>query len=223
MNAGGKEGRSHLENSRNPGHALETFTQKEIDDSVISFVHRGEAGSGRVALRVSDGIETGAAAMLRVVAFPLQLRLVNNTGLVMTHNASSLIIPRNLAFVTNADEPELLEINYEITKSPQFGVLQRIRNSNNGDNSNNNNNENKWQNIQHFTSFQLAREQIRYIHTSGSPTHDEFKVCKQYFHSISFLIHFFSTSSHALILYNIRASLFYFLLSYLLSIIYQIV
>jgi chondroitin sulfate proteoglycan 4 len=143
----------------------------------VVFVHHGDAGSGRIALRVSDGIETGAAAMMRVVAFPLQLRLVNNTGLVMTHNASSLIIPRNLAFVTNADDPELLEINYAVTKTPQFGTLQRLRNTEASG-------EARWQAIQHFTSFQLAREQIRYVHTTGSPTHDEFKVSKQYLHSI---------------------------------------
>ncbi|KAF4525482.1 hypothetical protein B566_EDAN002340 [Ephemera danica] len=169
VNAGGKDGRSHLESSRNPGQALDTFTQKDIDEGTVAFVHHGEAGSGRVALRVSDGIETGAAAMMRVVAFPLQLRLVNNTGLVMTHNASSLIIPRNLAFVTNADEPEYLEINYAITKAPQFGTLQRLRNTEASG-------EARWQTVQHFTSFQLAREQIRYVHTTGSPTHDEFKV-----------------------------------------------
>lgn len=95
------------------------------------------------------------------------------SGLVMTHNSSTLILTKNLAFVTNADEPESIEIKFEVIKAPQFGVLQRLRSDSAGNNG-------EWQNAQHFTSFQLAREQIRYLHTSGGPTHDEFKVSNIY-------------------------------------------
>jgi len=91
----------------------------------------------------------------------------------MTHNSSTLILTKNLAFVTNADEPESIEIKFEVIKAPQFGVLQRLRSDSAGNNG-------EWQNAQHFTSFQLAREQIRYLHTSGGPTHDEFKVSNIY-------------------------------------------
>lgn len=91
----------------------------------------------------------------------------------MTHNSSTLILTKNLAFVTNADEPESIEIKFEVIKAPQFGVLQRLRSESAGNNG-------EWQNAQHFTSFQLAREQIRYLHTSGGPTHDEFKVSNIY-------------------------------------------
>ncbi|XP_059478684.1 chondroitin sulfate proteoglycan 4-like isoform X2 [Neocloeon triangulifer] len=153
---------SHIELRRNPGQGIVNFSQKDVDEGNVLFVHTGDAGSSRVALQVSDGILTSPVAVLSVVAFALQLRLVNNTGLVMTHNSSTLIMPKNLAFVTNADDPESIEIKFEIVSAPQFGVLKRLRNS-------------EWQPVQHFTSLQLAREQIRYQHTSANPTHDEFK------------------------------------------------
>lgn len=63
---------------------------------------------------MSDGIETSATAFLRVSAFPLQLRLVNNTGVVLTHRAAVPILPANLTFLTNADDPDL-EILYEVS------------------------------------------------------------------------------------------------------------
>ncbi|CAB3369577.1 Hypothetical predicted protein [Cloeon dipterum] len=153
---------SHIELKRSPGQAIVNFSQKDVDEGNVLFVHTGDAGSCRVALQVSDGILTSPVAVLSVVAFALQLRLVNNTGLVMTHNSSTLIMPKNLAFVTNADDPESIEIKFEIVTAPQFGVLKRLRNG-------------EWQAVQHFTSSQLAREQIRYQHTSANPTHDEFK------------------------------------------------
>lgn len=62
---------------------------------------------------MSDGIETSAPAFLRVSAFPLQLRLINNTGVVLTHRAAVPILAANLTFLTNADDPDL-EILYEV-------------------------------------------------------------------------------------------------------------
>ena len=114
-------------------------------------------------MQVSDGIETSPAAFLRVSAFPLQLRLVNNTGLILTHRAAAHISPGNLTFTSNAEDPDL-DVRYEIVKSPQFGSVQRLR----GDS--------QWQTVEHFTSHQIARDQIRYLHSTGDPTHDNFKV-----------------------------------------------
>jgi chondroitin sulfate proteoglycan 4 len=116
---------------------------------------------------VSDGIETSPAAFLRVSAFPLQLRLLNNTGLVLTHRASAHISAANLTFTSNAEDADL-DVRYEIVKSPQFGAVQRLRGGAT---------DSQWQTVEHFTSHQLARDQIRYLHMSGDPTHDNFKVC----------------------------------------------
>jgi len=116
--------------------------------------------------QVSDSIETSPAAFLRISAFPLQLRLVNNTGLILTHRAAAHITPANLTFTSNAEDTDL-DIRYELVKSPQFGTVQRLRGGAT---------DLQWQAVDHFTSHQLARDQIRYQHVSGDPTHDSFKV-----------------------------------------------
>jgi len=119
-----------------------------------------------VLCQVSDGIETSPAAFLRISAFPLQLRLVNNTGLILTHRTAAHITTANLTFASNAEDADL-DVRYEVVKPPQFGAVQRLR----GGAS-----DSQWQTVEHFTSHQLARDQIRYLHMSGDPTHDSFKV-----------------------------------------------
>ncbi|XP_068083524.1 chondroitin sulfate proteoglycan 4 [Anabrus simplex] len=165
LSQGGDE-KGFIERIQNPGKPVDSFTQLEIDQGLVAYVHRGEAnGNSRIALQVSDGIETSSAGFLRVSAFPLQLRLVNNTGLIITHKAAARITASNLTFTTNAEDPNL-DIRYEVVKPTQFGHLQRLRGAGS---------EAQWQTIDHFMSHQLNRDQIRYIHTSGNPSHDEFK------------------------------------------------
>lgn len=53
---------------------------------------------------MSDGIETSGPAILRITIVPLQVRLVNNTGLQLVHNSYAIITADNLTFATNADE-----------------------------------------------------------------------------------------------------------------------
>lgn len=89
------------------------------------------------------------------------------TGIVLTHNSFMRITTANLSFVTNAEDSSL-EIKYDVTTAPQHGVVQRLRPVDGG--------EGVWQTVETFTSLQVAREQIRYLHTSGTPDQDSFKV-----------------------------------------------
>lgn len=91
---------------------------------------------------------------------------MNNTGLVLVHRAATHISATNLTFTSNAEDNDL-DVRYELVKPPQFGVVQRLRGGAT---------DLQWQAVEHFTSHQLARDQIRYLHTSGEPTHDNFKV-----------------------------------------------
>ncbi|XP_052121677.1 chondroitin sulfate proteoglycan 4 isoform X2 [Frankliniella occidentalis] len=177
VNADNKKGSGHgaLEWTSSPGTVTTSFTQQDINEGKVSYAHRGEraeaeASTARIALQVSDGIETSATAFLRVSAFPLQLRLVNNTGVVLTHRAAVTILPANLTFLTNADDPDL-EVLYEVVRPPQYGNLQRARAADGSAAVV----SAKGPGIDRFTSRQLAREQIRYVHATGQPAHDEFK------------------------------------------------
>ncbi|XP_068247623.1 LOW QUALITY PROTEIN: chondroitin sulfate proteoglycan 4-like [Palaemon carinicauda] len=151
----------YIQNSQAPGKPIYSFTQEDINQGLISYVHRGEPDN-KIALKVSDGIETGELTILRVAAFDLQVYLVNNTGLVMTHGSWALITPRNLSYTTNAPEQEL-EIRFDLTELPEFGAVQRLRGND------------RWQNVNQFSSRQLEKDKIRYLHTTKEPKVDEFR------------------------------------------------
>lgn len=56
----------------------------------------------------------------------------------------------------------------QVLNAPKYGWIQRQRIINDG--------EEEWQNVEHFTSQQLAMGQIRYIHNQETPSQDMFKV-----------------------------------------------
>lgn len=132
------------------GVAISSFTQEDVNQGRIWYVHRGSP-NGRLALRVSDGAESGPTAVLRIAAFDLQLFLANNTGLLVPVNGSAALTAANLTFSTNAPDQEL-DIRYDITRPPQHGQIQTWRSG-------------RWQSINWFNSGQLQRnERIRYVH-----------------------------------------------------------
>lgn len=154
-----------IENKLQPGVAISSFTQEDINQGRIWFVHRGSP-NGRLALRVSDGAESGPTAILRVVAYDLQLFLANNTGLLVPVNGSASLTAANLTFSTNAPDQEL-DIRYDITRPPQHGQIQAWRSG-------------RWQLVNWFTSGQLQRgERIRYVHIPSGflppATQDDFQ------------------------------------------------
>lgn len=54
---------------------------------------------------------------------------------------------------------------YTIVKQPQFGNIQRLRAV-----------DSSWINVDTFTSNQIHLGQVRYIHNTDFPVHDDFKV-----------------------------------------------
>ncbi|XP_053634278.1 chondroitin sulfate proteoglycan 4 [Cherax quadricarinatus] len=159
----------YIENSKSPGVPIHSFTQEQVNQGVVSFVHRGERNT-KIVLKVSDGIETGEPTILRVAAFELQVYLVNNTGLRLTHGSWAFITPANLSSTTNAPEQDL-EIYFQVTGLPRFGVVQRLHSSD------------RWQNVNQFSSRHLEKDKIRYKHISKEPSEDEFrfKISTDYF------------------------------------------
>ncbi|XP_035431520.2 chondroitin sulfate proteoglycan 4 isoform X2 [Spodoptera frugiperda] len=165
----------HGKNEANSGHIemsgqpVDSFTQQDIDSGVISYVHgttndkQLNKTSLRLTLQVSDGIETSGPGILRISIVPLQVRLVNNTGLQLVHNSYAIISADNLTFTTNADETNV-QVKYDIVKPPQFGVVERLRVL-----------DGTWQTVDSFTSEMVTFGRVRYMHLLGNPSHDEFK------------------------------------------------
>lgn len=116
-----------------------------------------------LGLRVSDGAESSQPAYLRVSAYPLQIKLTHNTGLIVVHRSFSHLTPANLSFATNSDD-NTIDIRYDVVSPPQFGALQRLKDV-----------SGTWANVDHFTSRDMELHAVRYLHNVGSPNQDEFK------------------------------------------------
>lgn len=144
-----------------------TFSQADINSGKVTYIFNNtmaDSTSYQIQLQVSDGIETSEAVYLPISVHPLEIRLANNTGLIMIHKSLAYISPTNLSIGTNAIE-ENIDIKYEIVKPPQYGSIQRLRQI-----------DNSWINVASFTDSQLQLGQVRYLHNKDVPWQDEFKV-----------------------------------------------
>nr|XP_003707909.1 PREDICTED: chondroitin sulfate proteoglycan 4 isoform X2 [Megachile rotundata]XP_012151709.1 PREDICTED: chondroitin sulfate proteoglycan 4 isoform X2 [Megachile rotundata]XP_012151710.1 PREDICTED: chondroitin sulfate proteoglycan 4 isoform X2 [Megachile rotundata]XP_012151712.1 PREDICTED: chondroitin sulfate proteoglycan 4 isoform X2 [Megachile rotundata]XP_012151713.1 PREDICTED: chondroitin sulfate proteoglycan 4 isoform X2 [Megachile rotundata]XP_012151714.1 PREDICTED: chondroitin sulfate len=154
----------YVEKVTHPSRAIDTFTQAELMQGLIAYVHRGNAKSNaKLDLRVSDGIESSQPASLRVAAHPLEIKLMHNTGLVVVHRSFSYLTPANLSFTTNSDD-STIDIRYDIVSQPRFGTIQKLKDV-----------SSSWTNVDHFSSRDIELHAIRYLHNEGSPNQDEFK------------------------------------------------
>ncbi|NXL94535.1 CSPG4 protein, partial [Alectura lathami] len=140
-----------LENSKHPGKAITTFSNEDLRKGNIFFVHTGVRNS-RIVLRASDGEKVSNTVVLRVMAVPLDYRIVNNSGIKLVQGAAALITPRHLAVEISNNLLEL-EIKYEITEPPQFGEVQRQHS------------RGEWKQVNSFSQRSVQRSRVRYCST----------------------------------------------------------
>lgn len=149
------------------GKPVTTFSQSEINNALVTYVVDNEGSSQdtafEAAVQVSDGKETSPPVMLPVSVLPLQLRMINNTGLMLVHKSSALITPTNLSFIANSEDDQI-DVKFKIVQPPQYGSIQRLRAV-----------DSSWITVDSFTSNQMSLGHIRFIHTTDLPMHDEFK------------------------------------------------
>ncbi|NXP49265.1 CSPG4 protein, partial [Heliornis fulica] len=140
-----------LENSKHPGKALTTFSNKDLREGTVFFVHTGVKNS-RIVLRASDGEKVSNTVVLRVMAVPLDYRVVSNSGVELFQGVTALITPRHLTVETSANLQEL-EIRYEITEPPRFGEVQRQHS------------KGEWKQVNSFSQRSIQRSRVRYCST----------------------------------------------------------
>ncbi|GAB0098883.1 chondroitin sulfate proteoglycan 4 [Sergentomyia squamirostris] len=148
------------------GKAVSTFSQSDVNQGIVTYVIESdtpEDTSMEIAIQVSDGMETSPTVMLKASVLPLQLRMINNTGLILVHKSYALISPWNLSFVSNSDDDQL-DVKFDVVRPPQYGSIQKLRSV-----------DSSWITVDSFTSNQMVLGQIRYLHTSDFPQHDDFK------------------------------------------------
>lgn len=149
------------------GKQTESFSQEDVNNKLVTYLVNSQHTADTffdISLQVSDGIETSGSETLQVSVQPLQLRMMNNTGLVMIHKSPSFITPWNLSFTTNSDDDNL-DVRFDVVRQPHHGAIQKLRSV-----------DSSWISVESFTSNQLQLGQIRYLHTSQEfPQFDEFK------------------------------------------------
>ncbi|XP_031215938.1 chondroitin sulfate proteoglycan 4-like [Mastomys coucha] len=137
-----------LESAKDPGKAITGFTDMDLQDGNIFYVHRGHRNS-RIVLRATDGELVSNTVVLRVMAVPWDFEVADMTGVVVPQGSAILITQSNLSVKVNGGQHEL-DTLYDITHPPQFGQIQH-RGSNG-----------EWKPVRSFSQRSVDRSRIRY-------------------------------------------------------------
>ncbi|KAJ7986925.1 hypothetical protein DPEC_G00333440 [Dallia pectoralis] len=146
-------GAGFLENREHPGTAIANFTQHDLEEGKISYVHTGElAKNSRVAFRVNDGDLVSNAVVLRVMAVQLEHKVANNTGVEVNQGGAAIIGSKHLAMEVNVIKHSF-DIRFDVLEAPRYGELQRLHSSG------------EWKTTSVFSQKLLEKERIRYLNT----------------------------------------------------------
>ncbi|XP_075040120.1 chondroitin sulfate proteoglycan 4-like [Mixophyes fleayi] len=140
-----------LENIKDPEKGVTTFSYSDLLEGNIVYVHNG-VKNARLVLRVNDGDKVSNTVVLRILAVPLNYKVVNNTGIVVIQGGSALLQTSNIAVETNAMNQDI-EIKYDVIEMPKFGQIQRRFSGN------------EWKLAASFTQRSLERDRVRYLST----------------------------------------------------------
>lgn len=150
------------------GSSVTKFTQLEIEQGKVLYIFDKldiyEDTHLELEFQVYDGIETSQTAILSVMIHPLELKVINNSGLILVHKSSALITPTNLYTVTKLDESNI-NADYNLIKLPQYGFIQKFHAVNHS-----------WISTDSFTNNQILLGHVQYYHNFDAPIEDEFKV-----------------------------------------------
>lgn len=137
-----------LESANDPGRAINSFTQVDLQAGNIFYVHKGHRNS-RIVLRATDGELVSNTVVLRVMAVPWDFEVVVRTGVVVPQGGMVLITHSDLSVKVNG-EPHEMDTHYDVTSPPQFGQIQH-REANG-----------EWKQVSIFSQRSIDRGQIRY-------------------------------------------------------------
>lgn len=137
-----------LESADDPGKAINSFTQMDLQAGNIFYVHKGHRNS-RIVLRATDGELVSNTVVLRVMAVPWDFEVVVRTGVVVPQGGTVLISHSDLSVKVNG-EPHEMDTRYDVTRPPQFGQIQR-RGANG-----------EWKQVSTFSQRSIDQSRIRY-------------------------------------------------------------
>uniref|UniRef100_A0AAV2KZI6 Laminin G domain-containing protein n=1 Tax=Knipowitschia caucasica TaxID=637954 RepID=A0AAV2KZI6_KNICA len=111
----------NIVSSINPAQPLFRFTQADLRDKKVLFIHHG-ADQERFSLQVSDGFHK-TTALIQIQAGDPYLRIINNTMIVIDHGATKTLNTTLLSAETNLDITDDSEITFRIIAAPEDGRI----------------------------------------------------------------------------------------------------
>ncbi|XP_056454497.1 chondroitin sulfate proteoglycan 4 [Gadus chalcogrammus] len=131
-----------------PDHGVMNFTQAQINNGEVIFIHEGEE-SGGFSFKVTDGEHTSPLYHFIVTARPLAITMETQEDLMVFPGTRQPITSANLGAVTNEDGNE---ISYSLLRPPRLGRLILA------------NDRNQYEEITGFTQTQLEAGLVFYEH-----------------------------------------------------------
>ncbi|XP_037308043.2 chondroitin sulfate proteoglycan 4 [Pungitius pungitius] len=111
----------HIVSTSNPSQPLFRFTQADLRDKNVLFVHHG-ADRERFSLQVSDGFHK-TTALLEIQAGEPYLRVANNTIVVIDHGSTKTLDTTLLSADSNMDIRDDSEVEFRVTSPPGDGRI----------------------------------------------------------------------------------------------------
>lgn len=103
------------------GPAVYAFSQRDVDNDSVVFVHDGTPGNGAFYFSVSDGRHKPLFKVFNIRVTPLNLEVVSLTDVeILQGHFSSIVAATNVVLKTNARSQQ---ITYNVTKTPVYGLL----------------------------------------------------------------------------------------------------
>jgi hypothetical protein len=149
----------HLELSSNPGVAITNFTQKNVNDGQLVYVHNGtDATPDSFTFSVAAGTQKLSNSTFNISVTPVSPNVTTDTG--ATVNQGSTVTLTNASLnTTDASEPPS-NISYTVTSSPANGYLQLAGNPG--------------VSITSFTQADVNAGNVQYVRDGSATTSDAF-------------------------------------------------
>lgn len=108
-------------NVKQPNQSLMSFTQKDIDQTLIVFIPDGSADSGAFYFRVSDGKHKPLYKVFNICVIPLTLEMSGPSVLELLQGKNSASLnSRNVKVMTNGRKENVV---FNVTRGPQHGDI----------------------------------------------------------------------------------------------------
>ncbi|XP_026366483.1 chondroitin sulfate proteoglycan 4-like isoform X2 [Ursus arctos] len=148
----------HLALQSFPDRSIQNFTQAQINEGQLVFVHTG-AMSGGFNFQVTDGLNFAPRQIFSITARTLTLRLEVNRGLSIFPGSVKPLSSRDLRAVTNdADSTGNRTVTFTVVSSPRLGRLVRVSS------------DNSTEDVSVFTQTLVSERLILYQHVDHENT-----------------------------------------------------